>query len=147
MTESRNNNPRPGEYVAAFMFVLAVALLLILSSCSPRIVEHLQVQHDTTYVNHTQVDSVFRRDSVYIREKNDTVYQYVERIRERYRLIHDTTYVHQVDTVMREHVVEKKVEKPLTPWQNFRMQCGTIALAVLLLAAVLWAVRKFILKR
>ena len=147
MTDSRNNNPHPWEYGAAFMFVLAIALMFILNSCSPRIVEHLQLQHDTTYVNHIRVDSVFRRDSIYIREKNDTVFQYVERIRERYKFIHDTTYVHQVDTVMCEHIVEKKIEKPLTPWQKFRMTLGNIFIFATLLSLAIWAIRKFVLKK
>lgn len=146
-TQSRNPNPRPWEYGAAFLFVAAIALLLLLNSCSPRIIENIRVQHDTTYVEHFRVDSVFRKDSVFIKEKNDTVYQYVERIRERYRMIHDTTYVHQVDTVLCEHIVEKKVEKPLTSWQNFRMTLGTIAIFATLLALAIWAIRKFVFKR
>ena len=136
-TESRNPNPHPWEYGAAFMFVLAIALLLLLNSCSPRIVEHIRYQHDTTYVAKIQVDSVFRRDSIFIREKNDTVFQYVERIRNHYKFVHDTTYIHQTDTVIVEQLKEVKVEKALTPWQNFKMVLGTIAfIAIFVLAAV-----------
>lgn len=145
-TESRNPNPHPWEYGAAFMFVLAIALLLILNSCSPRIVEHIRYQHDTTYVAQLQVDSVFRRDSIFILEKNDTVFQYVERIRNHYKFVHDTTYIHQVDTLMCERIVEKKVEKPLSAWQNFRMVLGTLAMIAIFVLAAFFVVKKWVLK-
>lgn len=145
-TQFRNPKPKPWENIVAMIAVILVVVLLLATSCSPRIIEHIRYQHDTTYVEHFRVDSAFRKDSVFIKEKNDTVYQYVEKIRERYRMIHDTTYVHQVDTVMCEHIVEVKVEKPLTPWQNFRMTLGTIAIFATLLALAIWAIRKFVFK-
>lgn len=147
MTTPSNHNPHPHEYGFAALFILAIVLMFILNACSPRIVEHVRYQHDTTYVQHFQVDSVFKRDSIYIREKNDTVYQYVERIRDRYRLIHDTTYMHKVDTVFRDRPVVKEVEKPLTPWQNFRMVLGTMAIFAMLLVLAAWALKKFIFKQ
>ena len=146
-SQSQNNNPHPHEYGFAALFIIAIVLMFILNACSPRIVEHVRYQHDTTYVQHFQVDSVFKRDSIYIREKNDTVYQYVERIRDRYRLIHDTTYMHKVDTVFRDRPVVKEVEKALTPWQNFRMTLGSIFIFATLLALAIWAIRKFVLKK
>ena len=94
-------------------------VLLILAGCSPRIVERIVVQHDTTTVHHR--DTSHCRDSIYIREwmKGDTVY--VDRFRDRYvfrdrwrdsvsvREVHDTTSV------------EVPVEKSLTGWQRFRI--------------------------
>ena len=80
-----------------------IAAALLVASCSPRIVERLVYQHDTTQV--VRIDSVryWQKDSVFIREKGDTVFQYVERIRysDRFRIdtlrevreLHDTTVV------------------------------------------------------
>lgn len=131
----------------ALFFVIIIAMvILLMNSCSPRIVEQIRYQHDTTYVAQVQVDSVFRRDSIYIREKNDTVYQYVERIRDRYKFVHDTTFIHQVDTVKCEHIVERTVEKQLSPWQNFRMVLGTLAIIAIFVLAAFFAVKKFVLK-
>lgn len=119
-----------------FTIPLLVVGTLSLSSCSPRIVEHLVYQHDTTYVAQLQVDSIFRRDSIYIREKADTVYQYIERIREHYKFIHDTTFVTRVDSVAVETVKEVKVEKSLSWWQKARMRAFWPLLLGLLAAAV-----------
>lgn len=43
--------------------------------------------------------------------------------------------------------VEVKVPAELTPWQNFRMVLGTIAIIATLLMLAVWAIRKFVLKR
>ena len=120
----------------AILFLLLVAC----AGCSPKIVERIVVQHDTTTVHHR--DTTYRRDSVYIREwmRGDTVY--VDRFRDRYvfrdrwrdsvsvREVHDTTAV-----------VEVKVEKSLSWAQKAKIK----AFPWLLLASIgllLWTFRK-----
>ena len=118
-----------------------VLLLAVCASCSPKIVERIVVQHDTTTVHHR--DTTFRRDSVYIREwmKGDTVY--IEKYKDRYvfrdrwrdsvsvREVHDTT------------AVEVKVEKPLS-WAQ-KAKIGAFPWLVLaVIGAALWIFRKYI---
>ena len=117
---------------------LFVLLLVSCAGCSPKIVERIVVQHDTTTVHHR--DTTYHRDSIYIREwmKGDTVY--VDRFRDRYvfrdrwrdsvsvREVHDTT------------AVEVKVEKPLS-WSQ-KAKIG--AFPWLLLTLVLWIFRKYL---
>lgn len=118
--------------------------MTVICSCSPRIVEHIRVQRDTTYIERVQVDSLYIRDSVFIREKGDTVFQYRERIRDRYRFIHDTTFIHRTDTLTVEK--ERLVEKQLSRWQSFSMTFGRFAMIVFALALAAAGV-KFYLKR
>lgn len=96
---------------------------------------------DTCYVSRVQVDSVYRRDSVFVREKGDTVYRYVERWRDRYRILRDTVYRGRVDSVEVERIREVKVEKPLTAWQRFRLDAFWV-LSAAVAAAVMWMFRK-----
>ena len=118
-----------------------VLLLAVCASCSPKIVERIVVQHDTTTVHHR--DTTFRRDSVYIREwmKGDTVF--IEKYKDRYifrdrwrdsvsvREVHDTT------------AVEVKVEKPLS-WAQ-KAKIGAFPWLVLaVIGAALWTFRKYI---
>ena len=118
-----------------------VLLLAVCASCSPKIVERIVVQHDTTTVHHR--DTTFRRDSVYIREwmKGDTVY--IEKYKDRYvfrdrwrdsvsvREVHDTT------------AVEVKVEKNLS-WAQ-KAKIGAFPWLVLaVIGAALWIFRKYI---
>ena len=122
-----------------------VAVLILLpaacAGCSPKIIERVVVQHDTTTVHHR--DTTFRRDSVHIREwmKGDTVF--VDRFRDRYvfrdrwrdsvsvREVHDTT------------AVEVKVEKNLSWAQKAKMEAFPW-LVLSLLGALVWIFRKWL---
>ena len=126
--------------------LLALGVVLFLlpilgAGCSPKIVERIVVQHDTTTVHHR--DTTYHRDSIYIREwmKGDTVY--VDRFRDRYifrdrwrdsvsvREVHDTT------------AVEVKVEKNLS-WSQ-KAKIGAFPWILLaLIGAVLWIFRKYL---
>lgn len=121
------------------------AVLVLLSAlcagCSPKIVERIVVQHDTTTVHHR--DTTYRRDSIYIREwmKGDTVY--VDRFRDRYvfrdRWRDSVSIVEKHDTTS----VEVKVEKPLS-WAQ-KVKIGAFPwLLLALIGALLWIFRKYI---
>lgn len=114
-------------------------LALLVTSCGAarKQVETIYLR-DTTYISKVQVDSVFRRDSVFVKEKNDTIYIYKEKVRDRYRLLRDTVYRHKVDSVYIDRVREVKVEKELTAWQKFRLR----GFWTLLAAIACWIVWK-----
>ena len=122
---------------------MAIFLVLGLTSCSPRIVERLVIQRDTTTV--VKVDSVwhYQKDSVFVKEKGDTVFQYVERIRYRDRVKVDTFVRVRVDSVAVERIKEVKVEKPLSWWQKFRIGAFWWLIGALA-AALIWIFRKLI---
>jgi hypothetical protein len=117
----------------------------MLSSCSPRVIEHIRYQHDTTYVEKVQIDSIYKRDSVYVKEKGDTIYIYKEKIRDRYRFIHDTTRVVRVDSVTVERIKEVKVEKELSWWQRSKIGAFPWLFGAVVLLLI-WTFRKQILK-
>lgn len=148
MNSASLKNPRePGPWrLAAFPLVLAglLALLLLVNSCAaPR--EVIRWQRDTTYIERLQVDSIYKRDSVYIREKGDTVYIYKERVRDRYRLLRDTVRLVKVDSIAVERIKEVKVEKPLSWGQRLKLRAfwGLLALVA---GLGLWTFRKPLLK-
>ena len=124
--------------------VVVLILLPILSAgCSPKIIERVVYQRDTTVVHHR--DTTFRRDSVYIREwmKGDTVYieKYKDRFvyRDRWR---DSIRVAR-DSVAVETIKEVKVEKPLS-WSQ-KAKIGAFPWILLaLIGAVLWIFRKYL---
>lgn len=146
-TRSRDpREPRPLQYVGAIFLLLALFLLCMgMTGCSPRIVEHIRYQTDTTYVERVKVDSIFRRDSVYVREKNDTVYIYKEHVRDRYVFRHDTLRLVKVDSVAVERIKEVKVEKPLSAWKTAKIGAFWWLVASVLLL-LLWTFSKPILK-
>ena len=116
-------------------------LLLFLPSCSPRIIEKVVSQRDTTVVHHR--DSIFRKDSVYVKEwmKGDTVY--IDRFRDRY--IYKDRWRDSIrvvrDSVAVETIKEVKVEQPLSWWQKARIGSFWWLLAGLV-ACLAWIFRK-----
>ena len=130
-----------GRALWALSCTILFMAFLATPGCSPRIVEKVVHQHDTTEIHHR--DSIYRRDSVWMREyvKGDTIYleKYRDRIlyRDRWR----DSIVVRGDSVTVEAVKEVKVEKPLNAWQRFRIGSFWWLLA---LAAVGW--RKQILR-
>ena len=91
------------------------------------------------------MDSVYRRDSVFIKEKGDTVIIYKERIRDRYVFRHDTLRLVKVDSVVVERVKEVEVEKSLSAWKTAKIAAFWWLVAAVLLL-LLWTFRKPILK-
>lgn len=118
---------------------LVTICLLLLVSCSPRIIERVQVQRDTTYVTAYLRDSVVHRDSIYIKERvaGDTIKitEYRDRWRERVRVQHDTIIRTKCDTIALQRTIEKKVEQPLGWWKKVRLRAFW---AILILALVGW---------
>lgn len=123
-----------------------VCAVMMLSSCGAlrKQIETVYVR-DTTYISKVQVDSVFKRDSIFVKEKNDTIYVYKEKVRDRYRLLRDTIYQHSVDSVYVDKVREVKVEKQLNAWQKFRLH-GFWVLAAMVGGYVVWKYRKHLFR-
>ena len=124
--------------------MLILLLPILLTSCGAL---KTQVQtiyvRDTAYISKVQVDSVYKHDSVFIREKNDTVYKYVERTLDKYKLLHDTIYRCKIDSVYIDNVCEVKVEKPLTSWQRFKQDAFWWLVAAIG-GVLLWMNRKWL---
>ena len=103
----------------------SLLLLILLVGCkSIRYVPVETTKTDSIYVSNVERDSIYLLDSIYIREKNDTVY--LERWRVKYveRLSRDTLWKERVDSIRVPH----PVEKPLTKWQSLKMRVGGYAL-------------------
>ena len=97
------------------------------------------VRSDTLYVNRLQRDSVYVADSVYVREKGDTVQIVRTRYIDRFRGRTDTLRMVRNDTIR----VPYPVERELTRWQRLKLDAGGIAIGmatVALLAIVVWVV-------
>ena len=108
--------------------------LMILTSCrSVRYVEVPVVSHDTAYIAAHQRDSIRLHDSIWIRERGDTVRIEHWHTEYRERTLHDTLYYSRTDTVQHPYPVEVEVERQLTWWQRTRMTAGTWALIAALL--------------
>lgn len=115
--------------------VLPIALCLV--GCSPRIVEHIRIEHDTTDIANHVRDSIYFRDSIYIKEwqKGDTIriVEYRDRWREKVKEVHDTITRHQTDTIAVERTIEKKVEQPIRGAKKIKIRAFWWLVAVALI--------------
>lgn len=119
--------------------VFIITICLLLASCSPRIIERVQVHRDTTYVTAYLRDSVVRRDSIWIKERvaGDTIRitEYRDRWRERVREVHDTIIRTKCDTIAVQTTIERKVEQPIGWGKKVRLRAFW---AILIVALIGW---------
>lgn len=120
-----------------------IAIILLTSAiCSCRSVRYVPVEtvrSDTLYVNRLLRDSVFVKDSVFVREKGDTVEVTRTLFVDRWRDRTDTLRAVSTDTIR----VPYPVEKELTRWEKAKLDIGGIAIGVVaaaVLAVVVWLV-------
>lgn len=116
-----------------------MCLLFVIYSC--RTVKYVPVETvkvDTTYINKLQRDSIYILDSVYVKEKGDTVL--IEKYKYLYRdkLVRDTLYMAKTDSIQ----VPYSVEKELTRWQQFRMDFGGWAMCIVVISILILIVYK-----
>lgn len=130
-----------------------VTICLLLVGCSPRIVEHIRIEHDTTYIANHVRDSIYFRDSIYIKEqiKGDTIYivKYRDRWREKVKEVHDTITRHQIDTIASETIIERKVEQPIKGAKKIKIRAFWWLVAVALIGwrrEIYKLVKRYILK-
>lgn len=110
-----------------------MCLLFVIYSC--RTVKYVPVETvkvDTTYINKLQRDSIYMLDSVYVKEKGDTVL--IEKYKYLYRdkLVRDTLYMAKTDSIQ----VPYPVEKELTRWQQMKQELGGWALGIILVVTL-----------
>lgn len=118
--------------------------LLISALWSCRSVKYIPVESvktDSIYINQVLRDSIYRLDSIYIRDKGDTIwvekykYLFVDKLR------HDTLYINRMDSIR----VPYPVEKELSRWQQMKLELGGWAFGIIITAALIiigWIVYK-----
>ena len=106
-------------------------------------VKETEYKYIDRYIDKIKVDSIYQRDSIYIREKGDTIYEYKDKIIIKYQYMSDTIYICRVDSISVPQIIE--VEKRLSRWEEAKMKVGGFAIPfifVLLFIAVGWIIRK-----
>ena len=111
------------------------AIVTLLYSCKS--VKYIPVETTKIeYRDNLVKDSIFRYDSVFVKDKGDTLI--LEKFRYLYknRIVKDSVFIN--DTIRVPYPVEviKQVKTPLTSWQSFQIWCGRIALFALLIACI-----------
>lgn len=115
--------------------ILALISCICLIGCKS--VQYVPVENTivkTEYKNSISYDSIYFTDSVYIREKNDTVY--IENIKYRYKYVSNIDTIVKNDTttntIIQEVEVIKEVNK-LKWWQTALIALGILSLVYIII--------------
>ena len=122
---------------------VGIALLLLFGSCrSTRYVPVETIRTDSLYLTVYERDSIHIKDSIFVKEKGDSVLVDKWHIVYRDRTIRDTAYIEKEKEL--EVPQFYPVEKELTWWQKTKLELGELSIGIILvlLIVVIWLVKK-----
>lgn len=132
-------------------FALVLMMVLALSACKTvqQTQERIVTKTDTLWRTQVKHDSIYRHDSIHVREwvKGDTVYRDRDRWHTVYRdrMAHDTVYIARHDTVNVE-VMKTEIQR-LSWWQRVKNQFADWIIAMLVIALLAVSVWGWLRKR
>ena len=123
------------------IFICGITLIAFGSCRSIKYVPIETIKHDSIYITQHQKDSIYIHDSIYQKEKGDTVL--IEKWHTRYieKQVRDTLIQIQRDTIPQPYPYEVEVPAQLSWWQKTRMHIGEITIIALLVLLGSWIVR------
>lgn len=125
------------SYISMLVFII-----FMLASCRTEYIPVESVRYDSIYFAKLQKDSIYIQDSIYIKEKGDTVF--VDKFKYIYKYVNlqDTCYIEKKDSILIPYPVERK----LTWWERKTQNLGDwvaeLIIIVILYRLVGWMIRK-----
>lgn len=118
------------------LFLLFITLLLGSCKVKEKIVEVPipQIKTEIKYIDKVKYDSIYLKDSIYIIQKGDTIYNNKVAYRYKYKYLKDTITVNKTDTITRlQKVTEIKVQNQLNTVQKILMYIGLFSLLMFII--------------
>ena len=118
------------------LFLLFMTLLLGSCKVKEKIVEVPipQIKTEIKYIDKVEYDSIYLKDSVYIIQKGDTIYNTKVAYRYKYKYLKDTITINKTDTITRlQKVTEIKVKNQLNIVQKILMYIGLFSLLMFII--------------
>lgn len=127
-----------GGIMKRLIFVVLLVSAMCFTGCRTTQyvpVETIKTEYKTR--DSIRIDSVYRRDSIYVIDRGDTVYTYKDRYLYKY------LYLNRIDTVIKTDSVQipYPVEKALTRWQKAKIELGGWEFGVLIMLAIVLIIR------
>ena len=118
------------------LFLLFMTLLLGSCKVKEKIVEVPipQIKTEIKYIDKVKYDSIYLKDSVYIIQKGDTIYNIKVAYRYKYKYLKDTITINKTDTITRlQKVTEIKVQNQLNVVQKVLIYIGLFSILLFLI--------------
>lgn len=137
---NRQNNVL--NWIGRIAMVAALLLIWSMCSCSTQYVPVESVRYDSVFFEKIRKDSIFVQDSVFIRQKGDTVFKDKLKFVYKYVLLRDTMLTARRDSIP----VPVPVEKKRTWWEQTKIDvCGyavTIIVIYVLCRLMRWIIMR-----
>lgn len=99
---------------------MLVFIIFTLASCRTEYIPIESVRYDSIYFAKLQKDSIYIQDSIYIKEKGDTVFVDKFKYIYKYVNIQDTCFIEKTDSILIPYPIERK----LTWWERKTQNLG-----------------------
>lgn len=119
-----------------------VAFCLMVCGCRTKYIPVESLRYDSLVVAKLVHDSVYVRDSVFVRERGDTVYKYKDKYVYVYKTRIDTFFAERV----RDVEIPVPVERELSWWERMKMDFGGWLLVAVALYVVYRMVRWWVIR-
>lgn len=126
-----------------YHYLILLLILYFFCECRTEYIPIESVRYDSVMIEKLMRDSVFVRDSVYLKEKGDTVYKYKDRFVYVYKNRVDTFFAEKI----REIEVPVPVERKLTWWEVVKMEWLDRIFAALVIVALYWTIKEWLARK
>jgi len=117
--------------------------IIALLCCSCHSIKYIPIESvRTEYRDIFLRDSIYWRDSVFVKERGDTLIMEKYSFLYRDKIIRDSIFKNDTIRVPYPIEVVKEVKARLSQWQNFQIGCGRIALTLVFLS-IIYFILKF----
>ena len=117
--------------------------VLFLCGCRAEYIPIESVRYDSLMIEKLMRDSVYVRDSVYLKVKGDTIFKNKDRYVYVYKNLVDTFYMEKI----REKEVPVPVERKLTWWERVKLDYAEWVFGMIVAVALVYALRKWLARK
>ena len=139
---NRVNKNRILDWIGRIAMVAAMLLIWSMCSCSTQYVPVESVRYDSVFFEKIRKDSIFVQDSVFIRQKGDTVFKDKFKVVYKYVLLRDTMLTVRRDSIP----IPVPVEKKRTWWEQTKIDVGGYAVTIIVIYVLCRLMRLFIMR-
>ena len=119
-----------------------IMIIWLCSSCSTQYVPVESVRYDSVFFEKIRKDSIFVQDSVFIRQKGDTVFKDKFKVVYKYVLQRDTMLTVRRDSIP----IPVPVEKKRTWWEQTKIDVGGYAVTIIVIYVLCRLMRWIIMR-
>ena len=139
---NRVNKNRILDWIGRVAMVAAMLLIWSMCSCSTQYVPVESVRYDSVFFEKIRKDSIFVQDSVFVRQKGDTVFKDKFHVVYKYVLLRDTMLTVRRDSIP----LPVPVEKKRTWWEQTKIDVGGYAVTIIVIYVLCRLMRWIIMR-